>query len=100
MMLCLKSVGQVESTILRILPALIPVGLKVIEKYWAKDLLRNQALDMLLAMIQDRASVPHKELLLDLGGVSVISRQVQSLVHVFFALISANSGSSRHLGKN
>jgi hypothetical protein len=74
MMLCLKTVGQVDSIVLRMLPALIPIGLKVIEKFWAKDFLRNQALDMILTMIQDRASAPHKELLLDLGGVSVISR--------------------------
>ncbi len=79
MMLCLKNVGQGDSTILRLLPGLVNIGLKVIEKYWAKDVLRNQALSMLLTIIQDRSSVLHKELLLDLGGVSVISRQVFTL---------------------
>ncbi len=79
MMLCLKNVGQGDPTILRLLPGLVNISLKVREKYWAKDVLRNQAPSMHVTIIQDRSSVLHKELLLDLSGVSVISRQVFAL---------------------
>ncbi len=74
MMVCLKAVGQSDSTVLRLLPGLVPISLKVMEKFWDKDLLRNQAVSMLLTLVQDRSSGLHKELLLDLNGVSIISR--------------------------
>ena len=74
MMVCLKAVGQSDSTVLRMLPGLVPISLKVMEKFWDKDLLRNQAVSMLLTLVQDRSSGLHKELLLDLNGVSIISR--------------------------
>jgi hypothetical protein len=74
MMLCLKTVGTVDALVLRLLPGLVPIGLKVVEKYWDKDLLRNQAISMLLTIVQGHSSGPHRDLLLDLNGVSVISR--------------------------
>jgi hypothetical protein len=74
MMICLKTVGLVDSTVLRLLPGLVSVGLKVIEKYWEKDSMRNQALSMILAMVRDRSSSLHRDLLLDLNGVNMISR--------------------------
>jgi hypothetical protein len=70
--------------VLRLLPNLIPVGLKVIEKYWAKDVLRNQALGMILAVVQSHSSALHRELLLDLNGVSIVSRQVFAVDIVCF----------------
>ena len=75
MMVCFKTVGYVDSTVLRLLPILVSVGLKVIEKYWGNDVMRNQALGMILAMVRDRSSSLLKDLLIDLNGVSVISRQ-------------------------
>jgi hypothetical protein len=84
MMVCLKTVGYVDSTVLRLLPVLVSVGLKVIEKYWGNDVVRNQALSMILAMVRDRSSSLHKDLLLDLNGVSVISRQALAIDFVAF----------------
>ena len=84
MMVCLKTVGYVDSTVLRLLPVLVSVGLKVIEKYWGNDVVRNQALSMILAMVRDRSSSLHKDLLLDLSGVSVISRQALAIDFVAF----------------
>ena len=84
MMVCLQTVGYVDSTVLRLLPVLVSVGLKVIEKYWGNDVVRNQALSMILAMVRDRSSSLHKDLLLDLSGVSVISRQALAIDFVAF----------------
>ena len=76
MLVCLQTVGQVDSSVLRLLPSLIPSALKIIEKYWAKDVLRNQALLLLSTMLQHHQSVMQRDLLLDLSGVSVVSRRV------------------------
>ena len=84
MMVCLKTVGYVDSTVLRLLPFLVSVGLKVITKYWGNDVVRNQALSMILAMVRDRSSSLLKDLLIDLNGVSVISRQALAIDFVPF----------------
>lgn len=78
MMICLKTVGQVDSTVLRLLPGLVSVGLKVIERYWDFHVLRNQALSMILTMVRDRSSSLHRELLLDLSGIIMISRVIKT----------------------
>ena len=83
-MVCLKTVGYVDSTVLRLLPFLVSVGLKVITKYWGNDVVRNQALSMILAMVRDRSSSLLKDLLIDLNGVSVISRQALAIDFVPF----------------
>jgi hypothetical protein len=74
MMFCLKTVGTVDALVLKLLPELIPIALKIVEKYWNKDFIRNQAISMLLAIVQGHASAAQRDLLLDLNGISVISR--------------------------
>ena len=76
MLVCLETVGKVDVSVLRLLPSLIPTALKIIETYWSKDVLRNQALSMLAALLQHHLSAMQRDLLLDLSGVSVVSRCV------------------------
>ena len=76
MLVCLETVGKVDVSVLRLLPSLISTALKINETCWSKDVLRNQALSMLAALLQHHLSAMQRDLLLDLSGVSVVSRCV------------------------